>query len=54
VVQSLALGQKFDIGTFNSEVLPSLVAGMNSLRRFQMLAMTQATGMRLDADLKVI
>lgn len=54
VLQNLAMGESYDVAGFNSNVLPSIVAGMNSMRRFQIAAMSQATGLRLDSSLKVI
>lgn len=53
-LQHLGTGHNYDVKSFNTEVLPSIVAGLNSIRRFQMVLMTEATGLELDANLKVV
>lgn len=52
-LQNLAVGEKYDVAAFNSDVLPSVVEAMNSLRRYQGHAMSEATGLDIDYNLKV-
>lgn len=53
-LQNLALGKDHDVGKFNEEIVPKIIAGWNSIRRFQTVVMMRATGAHLDDDGKVI
>lgn len=53
-LQNLALGVTYDVEEFNRSVAPNIVEGMNSIRRFAMVAMALKTGLKFGPNLQVV